>query len=292
MNSSQLRTFIMIVELGSLSQAAKVMGVTKAAISQKLTQLEMQLAVKLIKRSTRQLTLTEAGELLYKGSKPLLETWNELVNEVSNQVNKPEGAITIMMSRYFANRFIQPHLSKFTEQYPDIQLTLYIEERFPNFKTELIDILIGTSLDGPPELKRRKLLTTRYTLCASPAYLDNHPAIKRPQDLIQHRYITHSMRSPNNVIHFDQNQTVIVQPALYVNDVEFMLERALTGEGIVMLHHYIAKQAIEENKLVEILKPYNLGAFPVYVYFKNENFLPLKTRVFLEFLYDTLAYQL
>ncbi|MFO1258660.1 MAG: LysR substrate-binding domain-containing protein [Gammaproteobacteria bacterium] len=280
---SQLKAFLAVIETGSFSQGAERLSLSKAAITQHIQHLESQLGVQLIKRTTRRLALTELGEIFLDKAKQVLESLDEIEREIGQQTRLPKGALRVMSNPYFAKRFVIPQLEDFTSHFPDIHLTLLLEERFPDLEKEQIDLLVGVSMDGPQDMIRKQVASTRYLLCASPNYLARCGEPKRPHDLISHQYITHAMRRPDHLISFKKNETVMVQPSLRLNDADAMVQCASQGLGIIKVHDYMVKDKIETGELIEILKSFNEGSIPIYAYFKSHKYMTEKVRVFLKF---------
>ena len=138
------------------------------------------------------------------------------------------------------------------------------------------------SIPGPADSIQRVIEKTRYVLCASPDYLKKYGTPKRPQDLIGHQYITHSMRRPDDVILF-KNDSIHVEPLLRLNDTKAMLQCALEGVGIIKLHEYVVREAIEQKKLVEILSSFAENELSIYLCYQARRYLQPKIRRFIDF---------
>lgn len=129
---------------------------------------------------------------------------------------------------------------------------------------------------------QKQIGQTRYILCASPDYLAQKAVIKKPQDLVGLKYITHTMRQPNDLIKFAGGQEVRVNPSLQVNDAEIMTELALQGAGIIWVHDYMVKEHIEHKRLVELLPDLAAQPVPIFACYKQKLAVQPKVRVFLE----------
>ncbi len=191
--------------------------------------------------------------------------------------------LNITSNRYFANEYLIPYLSEFISLYPKLTLNIELAERFPDFSEENIDILFGVSLEGPPDLVRKRITTTRYVLCASPEYLKKQGTPTSPDEICQHKYITHVMRKPDNIIQLRNDKRICVKPTLLLNDCQVMLECAIRGMGIVMLHDYIVRDVINKGSLVEILSDYQEPEKPVYLYYQHQRYLQPKIRHCIDF---------
>jgi DNA-binding transcriptional LysR family regulator len=197
--------------------------------------------------------------------------------------SEPTGTLNITSNRHFANEYLIPYLAEFMELYPKLILNIELAERFPDFNSENVDILFGVSWEGSPDLVRKRVTTTRYVLCASPAYFKKHGTPKTPEELSNHNYITHSMRQPDNIILFRNDKKIYLKPMLFLNDCATMLECAIRGMGIVLLHNYIVRESIDKGLLIEILSEFQELEKPVFLYYKHQQYLQPKIRYCIDF---------
>ncbi|MBA3722182.1 MAG: LysR family transcriptional regulator [Parachlamydiaceae bacterium] len=282
---AQLRTFVLVNELGSLAAAARELGISSAAISKQLTKLETELGLQLLVRSTRNIELTEIGSSYLEQCKRILEQVDEASALVSQMKTTPQGILKVVSGRHFATSFIIPYLKEFLSIYPKIEFDLELAERSPDLKNESIDIVIGMSIPATGDVIQRKIGTTHYSFCASPKYLKEYGKPKNPTDLITHRYITHSMRKPDNELQF-KNKTIKIKSYIRVNDSETMLRLAKDGLGIVKLHHYVVQEHLRSGELVEFLSDYMESEIPLYVAFPQRRYIPAKVRCFIDFVLE------
>lgn len=279
----QITTFISVVEENGFAAAARKKGVSTAAISRQFAALESALSVQLLKRTTRQITLTEIGEEYYQQCKSALGVLQEAEHAITRSKNEATGTLHIMTNRYFTMTYLLPRLSEFNKYNPNIILNFQLAERFPNFEKEGIDILFGVSVEGSPDLVRRRVANTRYVLCASPTYLKINGVPKHPTDLIKHKYITHSERKPDNIVTFKDELELRVNPAVWFNDSFAMRECALQDMGIVNLHDYMVSDDLKQGRLVEILKGHQEPQKNIYLYYQKSRYLQPKIRKFIDF---------
>ena len=284
MNLEKIMTFIKVVEANSYMAAADQMKISKAAVSKQISTLEDSLGIKLIQRTTRRLALTEAGELYYQECKRLISLIGEMNELVSTMQAEPTGELRILSNRYFAERYILPSLNEFMALYPKVKINLELAERIPDFDKEKIDLVVGTSISGPPDSIQRTIGKTRYVFCASPSYLKIYGTPKKPMDLTHHRYITHTMRKPDYILNFENNLQIHVDPILRLNDVVSMRQCAIEGIGIIKLHDYMTTEAIKKGELIEILSEFSRTEYPLYLYYAQNRYLTPKIRYFIDFL--------
>lgn len=279
----RIATFVAVIEENGFAAAARKKEVSTAAISRQITALEAELHVQLIKRTTRQLTLTDIGEAYYQQCKKALSELQEAENAITTSKNKATGVLNIMANRYFTIVHLLPKLPQFMRLNPQLRIHFQLAERFPNLEKEGIDILFGVSIEGSDELVRRRVATTRYVLCGSPQYFKKRGMPKQPADLIKHDYITHSIRKPDDVVVFKDGKEIHLNPLLRLNDSYAMRECALLGMGIVNLHDYMVADAIKEGKLIEVLRDYQEPQKHVYLYYQQSRYLQPKIRRFIDF---------
>lgn len=285
---SQITTFVLTSELGSLAACARKLGISAAAVSKQLTKLEKELGLQLLIRSTRKIELTEIGISYCLQCKRILNEVEEASSLISHIKFKPHGLLKVFSGRHFADKYIIPHLREFLKKYPKIELNLELGERIPDLNAEAIDIMIGMSVSATDDMIQKRIGTTSYVFAASPKYLKEFGIPKKPEDLKNHRYITHSMRRPDNELSFDKGQILTLKPYISVNDVEAMLKLALDGIGIIKVHRYAAEQYIENGQLKELLKNDSDSKIPIYVAYPNRRYISSNVRCFIDFIVEKL----
>lgn len=278
-----LAAFIAVIEENGFAAAARKLEVSTAAISRKVARLESELKTQLIRRTTRQLSLTEVGARYYQHAKKALDDLDEAELAITDSQATATGILTVTSSRYFAMEHLLPRLSEFMALNPQLSVKLELAERFPDLAQESIDLIFGVSMDGPLELVRKRVADTRYILCCSPSYLEQYDKPLVPSDLNRHRYISHSMRKPDNVLVFKGNKEVRLTPTLWINDSRALCDCAIAGMGIVSLHDYIVADAINDGQLVEILAEFQMPRQSIYLYYQQSRYLQPKIRRFIDF---------
>lgn len=268
-----LKSFMLVVENESFALAAKKLGMTKPAISKHISKLETIVGLQLLIRTTRRMSLTDAGAQFYEQCKQILKEIEEAQDILSEIHKEPKGRLKVVCARYFAKKYLIPHLDKFLRAYPSITLDLELAERMPDLEKEGVDIVIGMSQSAEGNTIQKRIMTTRYMFTASPKYLKKHGLPKHPKDLLKHHYITHAMRKPE-----------MISPYLHINDVETMVELAVKGLGIIKTHAYMVEDAVAKGKLVEILADYSKEEVPIYVAYPQRRILSRKIRVFIDFI--------
>lgn len=289
MNTKHLLTFLLVIEENSFAGAARKLHLTNAAVSKQINTLEESLGVILIKRTTRKVTLTEAGHLFYDHAKNLANEINEIQSLFSTYKKEPSGHLKIGSSWHFAEHILIPNLEEFSKLYPKITIELLIIEKIPDLSKEGIDINMGHTFVGGPDDIIKKVGETRYVLCASPAYLDTYGIPKKPQDLVKHRYITHRMRQPDNVLTFKKGVEIVLDPFLRLNDSRTMIQCALNHLGIIKLHRYAVTNEMKQGRLIEILKGWDDSKQPINICYQPQRYVQPKIRTFLDFIYSKIS---
>lgn len=282
---TQIETFVLVSELGSLAAVSRKLGISPAAVSKQLSRLEEELGLQLLVRSTRHVELTDVGTNYCFQCRRILEEVEEASALISQVKAAPHGILKVVSGRHFANAYIIPHMKEFLVKYPHIELNLELAERVPDLTSEAIDVVIGMSISATGDVIQKRIATTFYSFCASPDYLKQFGVPKKPEDLKNHRYITHSMRKPDDQLHFLPNKVVVLKPYIRVNDAQTMLDFALEGLGIVMLHHYVVKEHFEQGTLQELLTTYRTD-IPLFVAYPQRRYISSKTRCFIDFIIE------
>lgn len=279
-----MKTFMVAVEEGSIAQSANKLGISKAAASKQLIELEKNLNTQLLHRTTRKLKMTDTGQLFYEALKNVFSAVAEAESVIDQIHEQPAGTLRIASHRHFGERYIISNIKEFLSLYPDLKLDIHLADRFPDMEKEGIDVLCGVSHEGPDHLVRKKIATIRHVLCASPDYIAQYGKPKTPEDLHQHRYITHSFRNPDNILSFKNNKEVILDFEIRLNDAMSMLNCALSGLGIITIFNYFVDEHIKSGRLIEILREYSEPPVALYIFYQQHKYLPNKIRLFIDFI--------
>lgn len=281
---SLIKIFVQVVENNGFSKTAAKLNITTPAISKQIAKLEQKLNTQLFIRTTRNVTLTTIGKIYYEHCKQILEAINESKRAISHLHSEPIGKLRITSGRYFAKKYIIPHLLELSILYPKLIIDIEVAERTPDLAYENIDIIFGSDYIDTANLSKKLLTSSRYIICGSPAYLKKHGVPNTPADLNKHYYITHSMRNLNNILYFKNQQQICVEPKLYLNDAESMLYAAINSVGIVTLNEYIVADAIEQGLLVSLLQEYSPAERKIYIFYKKSLYLEPKIHHFIDFI--------
>ena len=279
-----MKTFMLAVEEGSIAQAARRLDISKAAASKQLIELESELNAQLLHRTSRSLDLTDTGRLFYQSLKNVFSAVADAEAIISHAHDKPSGTLRIASHRYFGERFIMNNINEFMTLYPGLKLDVELGDRFPDIERENFDVLCGIVNEGPDHLVRKKIATVSHVLCATPDFLAKFGMPKKPDDLKCYRFITHTFRNPDNVLTFKYGKDVYPEVYIKLNDAQSMLKCALRGLGFIKIFDYFVDNHIKKGELIEILKDYREPPKPLYIFYKQQKFIPIKIRLFIDFL--------
>jgi len=277
--------FIAVAQLGSLTQAAKSVRLSKASLSKQIKKLEAELRINLFLRSGQRLHLTEQGKLLLQQCLRLQKELEDTRAICRGFHEKPKGTLSIVALDFFAREIIYPRLKAFRQEYPDIDVFMDASERIPRFEQEKVDIAVGFSLavPNPSEVIQRRLATTRHVMCASAGYFEKHPKPEKLADLYQHAYIGHSAREEVCSDHLKDGFEIRLKPTLVLNNVAGMIECAKNGLGIVQLPFYLVEKHLRSGELVEVLSAYQARDAGVYYFYPRFRHMQPKLRCFIDF---------
>ncbi|WP_286267131.1 LysR family transcriptional regulator [Thalassotalea atypica] len=279
--------FRAIVRNGSLTSAAKELNMSKASVSRYLRYLESWLKSKLLLRTTRSLTLTQTGEQLYDQCQEVLEKMEFIEDKLPKLEKSLMGRLKVSLPRE-VKHLIFSHLPDFQQQHPDLHILFDFSDRYVDLYNEPFDVAIRVGTLQPSSLFARKLSQFNDALVAAPSYLAENKTLTTPQDLVDHRCILDIHRTPPDswtLIGPEREKFDIHVKGLYtVTDTEAVLTLARQGAGIANIPEYIAIEACTDGRLVRVLPAYKGQQYDIHVLFAERQFMPEKTRAFVNFL--------
>ncbi|TCT02031.1 LysR family transcriptional regulator [Aquabacter spiritensis] len=285
---TQIEVFVKTAELGSLSRAAEVLGMSNAAASRHLAALEERLSARLIERNTRRLWLTEAGQEFLQRSSAVLNELTDAEEAINARTLSPTGLLRVTSSLSFALIYLAPMLPAFRALYPKLNVHIAAANRYPDFIEAGIDVAIRTRLHEPDtNIIVRRLGRMRRVLAASPAYLERCGMPKEPADLTRHDMLVYNLAADPFSLRLtkgDIERIVRISGALDSNDGQIIREAALHGLGILIQPLYIVQGDIEAGTLVPVLLDWDLPMLTMNIAYQNRVQLPAKIRVFTDFL--------
>jgi len=280
--------FARVVEAGGFSAAARELGLSKASVSKRIARLEDRLGVRLLNRTTRRLSLSEAGEAFYAGCRRMVSEAEAAEQTVTHLAAAPRGTLRVNAPMSFGQLHLAPALATFLERYPELAVDLVLDDREVNLVQDGFDVGVRIKPLRDSSLIARRLAPSHALLCAAPAYLRAHGAPARPEDLTRHACLLYSYQSEPGVWLLtgpDGERRVRVSGRLRANNGEALLEAAVAGFGLALLPSFIVGEAVRTGRLHPVLNGWRAGD-PVSIhaiYPAGRNLSP-KVRVFVDFL--------
>jgi len=276
-----------VAELGSFVKAADALGISKAAVSRTVLELEARLGSRLMQRTTRRLSLTEAGTLYLERCKQIVAALEEADDLLSAGAAKPTGLLRINAPLTFGVLHLAPLWPMFMEQHEDVALDITLSDRIVDIIDEGYDLAIRIARLSDSSLVHRKLTSTSLHVCASPAYLDKHGTPSHPQDLAQHQTISYSYNQSKDEWQFGGPEgpvSVRINSRMHVNNGDSCVQAALGGIGITRQPTFMIDQYLRSGQLVPVLTDYTSPELGIYAVYPSRAHLPAKVRAMLDFL--------
>ena len=245
--------FARAVEAGSLSAAGRILNISPAMMSKRLSRLEARLGVRLIHRTTRRLALTEEGASLHRDLVAILDAIQQAEQRVTNRHRTASGPLRISAPTSFGRLHVAPHVARFLDLHPRVDLELNLSDAYEDLLAERIDIAIRITSDIPAHLEGHPLAANRRILCASPAYLAAHGAPGKIADLAHHRLLAADGQLPWRLVNGRARKLVDGQSHVRTNSSEIVRELALTGVGIALRSLWDVGDLIAQGSLVRLL---------------------------------------
>ena len=285
---SDLRTFVAVVESGSFNQAAERLDTSAASVSRRIAALEAALGTRLINRTTRRLSLTEAGQQYHADVRDILEMVQEAEERMHAGDTETRGSLRVAAPMSFGIQAIAPLVPGFLRQYPGLQLDLQLEDRQTDLYAEGIDLALRIGKLADSGLVATRLCEVEFGYFAAPDYLQRCGEPARPEELSAHQCLHYSLVSRSNEWGI-KDGSIRVGGALSTNNGEVLLEAALQGLGIVALPGFIVRRALAEKRLKAILCDYAPAPLGLYAVHPSRRFVPAKVRVLIDYLRDALG---
>jgi DNA-binding transcriptional LysR family regulator len=288
-NMDRLEAMAILVaaaEAGSLSAAGRRLGMPLATVSRKVSGLETHLQTRLLNRSSRRLTLTDAGETYIAACKRILDDVDEAERGAAGEYRAPRGELIISAPILFGRLHVLPIAVEFLKAYPDIDMRTLFSDRIVNLLDEHVDLAVRIGELPDSSLFARRIGSMRRVVCASPEYFAEHGTPETPEDLATHRCITFEGLVLGATWTFaggKSQSTTAVRPRLIVNTAQAAVDAAIAGIGITQVFSYQAAEAVRAGKLVLVLREFEPAPWPVSLVYTGGRFLPLKVRAFLDF---------
>jgi DNA-binding transcriptional LysR family regulator len=294
---ANLESFVRSAETGSFSAAARRLSLTPAAVSRNVATLERNLGIRLFQRSTRRLTLTEAGERFLLAIRNNLDELQASIASVATDRGEPAGVLRVSMGMTFGVEYILPLLPDFLKRYPDVRADWQFENRQVDLIAEGFDAAIGGGIELAPGLVSRVLAPAHIVTVASPAYMKGRTPPADPSGLATFDGIV--MRgSRTRRIHqrpmrnaAGDEMAVPLKETIAFDDPEAMCQAAVLGLGVAQIAMAHALRHLESGALERLVPQWYADAGPISIYYASRTLMPAKTRVFVDFVVEAFRHQ-
>lgn len=292
MDIQSLELFVEAARLGGFAAAARSRNIDPSAVSRTVSGLEAELGVRLLNRTTRTLSLTEAGKLYLGRIAPLLEELGHASEEALSVSKGVSGSLRMTASVAFGYQRLAPLLAEFRARHPQLKLEVLLTDTNLDLVSDRIDLAIrlGSRFEG--DAVSSKLMATKYRVCASQDYVRQHGAPHHPADLSQHDCLLLTLPEFRHEWHFKDGkgnvQTVAISGAVVVSNPLVQLRCALEGMGPALLADWLAEDGLTAGTLVDLFAQHQVTATSfdtgVWVLYPSRSYLPLKVRTMIDFL--------
>jgi DNA-binding transcriptional LysR family regulator len=286
-----METFVYVVETGSFSAAARRLNIGQPAVSKTIAQLESRLAVRLLLRSTRGLTPTEAGLAFFERAKRSIEEANEADNAARGAASGLTGNLRICAAVTFGRLHIVPQLGPFLDQNPDLNIDLMLDDRNVNLVEEGVDIALRLGTQSDSGLTARKIAECRRMVLGTPAYFAKHGEPTCPADLSKHQAITYTL---GGGAHWQfrngtDEQSVIISGRLRVNAAEGLRAAVLAHQGLTLASEWMFAPELASGAVREVMMDWTLPNQDLWAVFPTGRMASAKARAFVEYVQGLLA---
>ncbi|MDF2180895.1 LysR family transcriptional regulator [Neptuniibacter sp. CAU 1671] len=283
MNLNDIRLFIHVIEQNSFTAAAEQLNLQKSTISRRIAQLEDELGVRLLQRTTRKLSLTEEGHDLYHRCLPLFNELSHITDQVAARRHEPKGRLRITMPPEMGIFIMNDVIGSFMEQHPGIQLDVELSARLVDLVEEGIDLALRVGELVDSSLIGRKLAESEIALYASPAYLMRHGTPETPADLQQHSCIAGLLNHTGWAFtNWNDGKQVNLDFRMRANSLSFCREMILQNIGIGRMPKAFCEEMVKDGKLVHLLENYHLQPVQIHALYPSRRHLNPRVRLFID----------
>ncbi len=283
-----MTSFVRVVEQGSFARAAERLSMSTSAVSRQVADLESHLDARLLNRTTRRLSLTEAGQAFFERSVQLLADLEEAESAVRTSAVAPRGKLRITCGISFGIRCIAPAIADFGARHRELAFDLQLSDRVVDLVEEGFDLAIRIGTGVPPGFVSRPLGHTRLVCCAAPAYLERNGAPEHPRDLARHQCLEYSYVATGVVWNFEdaggEKHPVRIAGQVRANNGRMLAELAALGMGIVLEPDFIVDSEIRAGRLRVVLPGFLPPRSPIAAVYPSRRHLSPKVRAFVDFL--------
>jgi DNA-binding transcriptional LysR family regulator len=286
-NISGMLIFSQVVEEGSFSAAARRLGLSKASVSREISALERRLGAQLLRRTTRQMSLTEIGDAFHERCRRVLEEAEAAELSVSRLQAAPRGVIRLAVPMSFGHLQVAPRLPGFLARHPNVTVDMDATDRVIDLVHEKMDLSVRIRRPREGSYVLRKLCPIRALLCASPAYLAARGTPSQPSDLLEHNCL--SYHGPTETWPFSTGESIETSGNLCADNADALRRAALAGLGMVYLPTFVVGEDVRAGRLVALLTPHTHVQSSAYAVYPESRHISPKVRAMLDWLVEELG---
>lgn len=281
--------FIRIVESGGISKAANQLHMTKSAVSKSLSDLEKELGVKLLDRTTRTQHLTDSGQQFYQQALGLISDFDSLYTDTMASANEVKGQLRISLPLSFGTKHLMKPIDIFIKQFPLVDLEIYYSDSQVGIVDEGFDLVIRIGELKDSSLKAKRFTVTNMSILASPEFMQKNGKINSHYDLATLPFLKYVGDSASRLSAVDtdgNSYSTNLNTKLIVNNGEVLMELAEKGHGFTILPDFITYQSVQQGRLIKLLDNLILAPLDAWMLYPNTKTLPRRTRVFMDHITD------
>ena len=290
-----LATFVLIIDQGSFTAAAKAAGATPSAISRSVSRLEQALGSKLLHRTTRKLALSETGKMVYEHAQEMLNAAQMALDSGSSRQQVAQGKLTVSVPKAVGRFVIHPLMAEFLERYPDVDVCLRLEDRYMDLIDDGIDLALRISQSPSPGLYGKALMPVSHVICATPTYLRQHGTPDTPQALREHCCISLGETPADSRWKFrlgDKSETIQTHGRYAANHTGVRLDAVKNHLGIGSLPLFTAREALANGEIVQVLPTWEFisdYSGDLWLLWTRNQHMPARMRAMIDYLSEKLS---
>lgn len=281
-----MTTFLAVVDTSSFSAASRKLRLPVTTVSRRIAELEAHLRTKLLQRTTRKVTLTDAGATYVSACRQIIEQIEEAERAAGGEYSTPRGALTVTAPLVFGRMHLVPVMADFMAEFAEIQLKCHFNDRVLDMQEERIDLAIRIGPLPDSALRARRIGTIRRVVCASPDYLSRHGEPRTLADLEQHDCVSfHGFDPPGGWL-FTAPEGLVAVPIrsrIMFDTIDSVIDAGISGMGLIRVFSYHVRPAVRSGLLREVLSDFAPASLPVHIVHGHHQMVPLKVRAFIDF---------
>ncbi len=285
---TSMLVFTKVAKAGSFASAAKELGLSRAMATKHVMQLENGLGIRLLNRTTRNLSLTEVGMVYLERCLQILDEMEEMEIAVTRLQTEPRGTLKVNATPFFGAYHLAPAIAAYMESFPEVNVELVLQAGYIDLIEEGFDLAIHLDEMRDSSLIARKLGSSQRVVCGSPRYFEKHGIPKTPDDLRKHNCLTSSSLPPRDQWQFSipggETTVVKVTGNMEANVADALRMAAINGLGLVLLPTYMVGQDIRKGRLTPVLTDYVPAPLEIHAVYPHRKHLSAKVRTFVDFL--------